>query len=530
VLNIPRYLLPFGLIAASAACLLYRPLAWALVLLLPLTVVAVYDYCQKRHALRRNYPLIARVRWLFEDLRPFLRGYIVESDTEGRPFSIDQRSLVYARAKGDIATHPMGTELDVYSPEYEWLGHSIAPVEDAPSFWRVPIGGPDCTKPYDSSLLNISAMSFGSLSARAIEALNKGAAIGGFAHDTGEGGISRYHRSHGGDLIWEIGSGYFGCRAPDGSFDPSRFAETAATDQVKMIEVKLSQGAKPGHGGMLPGPKVTPEVGEARGIEPWQDCNSPAAHSAFSSPIGLLEWLAELRQLSGGKPVGFKLCVGMPHEIMAITKAMIETGITPDFIVVDGAEGGTGAAPQELTDNVGMPMREGLILVRNALVGANLKDRVRIGVAGKIHSGAGMARAFALGADWCNAARAFMFSLGCIQSMKCHTGDCPTGVATQVQWRQEGLVVEEKAERVARFQADTLHSLREIVVAMGLARPWDISFRDLWLRTDAIKAGPMSELYRFLEPGELLNDPSSTQYARPWMQARPDTFRKATRL
>jgi len=530
VLNLPRLLLPIVLSAASIACAIYWPMIWAIAILAPLAAIAIYDYFQKRHALRRNYPLVARVRWLFEDLRPFLRGYIVESDTEGRPFSIDQRSLVYARAKGDNDAHPMGTELNVYSQEYEWLSHSIMPVEDAPQSWHLRIGGPDCKKPYDSALLNISAMSFGSLSARAVEALNKGAAIGGFAHDTGEGGISRYHRIHGGHLIWEIGSGYFGCRMPDGRFDPGRFAETAADDQVKMIEVKLSQGAKPGHGGMLPGPKVTPEVAEARDIEAWKDCNSPAAPSAFSTPAGMMEWLAQLRDLSGGKPVGFKLCVGMPHEIMALVKAMIETGITPDFIVVDGAEGGTGAAPQELTDNVGMPMREGLICVRNALVGTDLKNRVRIGAAGKIHSGAGMARAFALGADWCNAARAFMFSLGCIQSMNCHTGECPTGVATQVEWRQEGLVVEDKATRVARFQADTLHSLREIVVAMGLENPWAISHRDLWLRTDSVKAEQMTQLYRFLEPGQLLADPDSTQYARAWMQARTDTFRKATRL
>ncbi len=530
MLNTRRHLLPALLLLAVLACVLYKPLIWALVLLLPLTGIAFYDYFQKRHALRRNYPLIARIRWLFEDLRPFLRAYIVENDTEGRPFNIDQRSLVYARAKGDIDTHPMGTELDVYSLEYEWLSHSIMPVEEAPPSWRLRVGGPDCKQPYDSSLLNISAMSFGSLSARAIEALNKGAALGGFAHDTGEGSISRYHRKHGGDLIWEIGSGYFGCRAADGSFDVERFADTAASPQVKMIEVKLSQGAKPGHGGLLPGPKVTPEIAEARGVEPWLDCNSPARHSAFSTPANFMEWLALLRERSGGKPVGFKLCVGLPHEVMALVKAMLETGITPDFIVIDGAEGGTGAAPQELTDNVGMPMREGLIMVRNALVGTELKDRVKLGVAGKIHSGAGMARAFALGADWCNAARAFMFSLGCVQSMKCHTGECPTGVATQVQWRQEGLVVEDKAERVARFQADTLHSLREIVVAMGLNNPWDISYRDLWLRTDSNKAGPMNNLYDFLRPGELLADPDATQYARSWMQARTDTFRKGTRL
>ncbi|VWX53730.1 Ferredoxin-dependent glutamate synthase [Novosphingobium sp. 9U] len=368
-------------------------------------------------------------------------------------------------------------------------------------------------------------MSFGSLSANAIEALNKGAAMGGFAHDTGEGGISRYHRKHGGDLIWELGSGYFGCRHKDGSFDPEAFAAAASEPQIKMVEIKLSQGAKPGHGGVLTGPKVTAEIAEARAVEQGKDCLSPAAHSTFSTPHGLLEWIVQLRELSGGKPVGMKLCVGLPHEVMALVKAMHESGITPDFIVVDGAEGGTGAAPQELTDNVGMPLREGLILMRNALVGMNLKDRVRLGASGKIHSGAGMARAFALGADWCNAARAFMFSLGCVQSMKCHTGACPTGVATQTEWRQRGLVVDEKAERVARFQRETLHSLREIVVAMGLNSPWELSHHDMYQRIDGARAGPLDEVYQFLKPGQLIDDPESTHYARAWRTSRADTFR-----
>jgi len=294
-----------------------------------------------------------------------------------------------------------------------------------------------------------------------------------------------------------------------------------------MIEIKLSQGAKPGHGGMLPGPKVTPEIAAARDIEAWKDCISPAAHSTFSTPIELLEWVDQLRKLSGGKPIGLKLCVGQPHEIMALVEAMLETGIAPDFIVVDGAEGSTGAAPQELTDNVGMPLREGLICIRNALIGSNLKDRVRIGAAGKIHSGAGMARAFALGADWCNAARAFMFSLGCIQSMKCHTGNCPTGVATQTGWRQQGLMVDDKAKRVANFHKETIDSLREIVVSMGFQHPWEISFRDMIGRIDSVKAGPMSEVYQFLEPGQLLADPDSTQFARVWQEARADSFRKS---
>ncbi|MCJ2179870.1 FMN-binding glutamate synthase family protein [Novosphingobium album (ex Hu et al. 2023)] len=522
----PRYAVPLAVVAITTVCWLLPPLRWMLAFLVPVLLLTLWDFLQNRHALRRNYPVIARVRWLFEDLRPYLRTYIVESDREGRPFTIDERSLVYARAKGDISTHPMGTELDVYSDEYQWLGHSITPNEEAPETWHVRVGGSDCAKPYHTALLNISAMSFGSLSANAIEALNKGAALGGFAHDTGEGSISRYHRKHGGDLIWELGSGYFGCRHRDGRFNPDLFAEQAQQDQVKMVEIKLSQGAKPGHGGMLPGAKVTPEIAEARRVDVGESCISPPSHSTFSTPIELLEWVAQLRELSGGKPAGFKLCVGQPHEVMAIVKAMLETGITPDFIVVDGAEGGTGAAPQELTDNVGMPLREGLILMRNALVGANLKDRIRLGASGKIHSGAGMARAFALGADWCNAARAFMFSLGCVQSMKCHTGECPTGIATQVPWRQKGLVVDDKAERVARFQKETLKALREIVVAMGYDSPWDLTQHDMYQRIDSAKAGALDEVYHFVKPGQLLADPGSTQYAHAWNVARAETFRR----
>lgn len=522
----PRYSIPTILVALVLACAMAGPFRWLEIAFVPLLLIALWDFMQDRHALRRNYPLIARIRWLFEDLRPFLRAYIVEGDREGRPYTIEERALVYARAKGEISSHPMGTELDVYSDEYEWLGHSIAPNEKAPESWHVRIGGEHCAKPYDSALLNISAMSFGALSANAIEALNKGAQIGNFAHDTGEGSISRYHRKHGGDLIWELGSGYFGCRHKDGTFNPDLFTEQAQSDQVKMIEIKLSQGAKPGHGGLLPGAKVTEEIAEARKVEVGEDCLSPAGHSAFSTPIELLEWIVQLREMSGGKPTGFKLCVGQPHEVMALVKAMLETGITPDFIVVDGAEGGTGAAPQELTDNVGMPLREGLILMRNALVGADLKDRIRLGASGKVHSGAGMARAFALGADWCNAARAFMFSLGCVQSMKCHTGNCPTGVATQVEWRQKGLVVDDKAERVARFQKETIKSLREIVVAMGYRSPWELSPHDTYQRIDSAKAGPLDEVYDFLKPGALIADPDATQYRHAWNVARADTFRR----
>lgn len=521
-----RLTIPALLGAACAIFALIPGLHIGLWLAIPLLAVAIWDMVQHRHTLRRNYPLIARIRWLSEDLRPFVRSYFVEGDLEGLPFNHDERALVYARAKGDLDTHPMGTELDVYSEKYQWLGHSIKPNPEAPEQWRLNIGGPGCTQPYSSALLNISAMSFGSLSGKAIEALNLGARRGNFAHDTGEGSISRYHRKHGGDLIWEIGSGYFGCRNSNGDFDPACFADRAQDDQVKMIEVKLSQGAKPGHGGILPGAKVTAEIAEARGVPVGQDVISPAAHSVFSTPPELLEWIAQMRELSGGKPVGIKLCVGQPHEVFALAKAMLLTGITPDFITVDGGEGGTGAAPLELTNSVGMPLREGLVMVRNALVGANLKDRVKIAASGKIHSGAGMAEAFGLGADWCNAARAFMFSLGCIQSMKCHTGNCPTGIATQSPWRERGLVVEDKAERVARFQRQTLHSLREIIIAMGLDNPWQISPMDMRERTSAAEAGAVDRIHYFVPPGALIEAPEGTPLARYWSMARADSFRR----
>lgn len=520
-----RYAIPAALAALGALGLwLWPP---SLILLGPALALAAWDFFQTSHTLRRNYPLVARVRWIMEDLRPFAQSYLVEGDLDGRPFSHQERSLIYARAKGDLDSHPMGTELDVYSEEYEWLSHSVVPNADAPDEWRLPIGQGALAKPYSSALLNISAMSFGSLSARAIEALNLGAAQGRFAHNTGEGSISKYHRMHGGDLIWELGSGYFGARANDGSFDPHSFEDNAADDQVKMIEIKLSQGAKPGHGGVLPGAKVTPEIAEARGVEVGKTVTSPPAHSAFSTPIEMLEWLQRLRELAGGKPVGIKLCVGQPHEILALAKAMDKTGLVPDFITVDGAEGGTGAAPLELSNSVGMPLREGLIWVRNALVGTNMRDRVRIGASGKIHSGAQMAKMFALGADYCNAARPFMFALGCVQSMQCHTGDCPTGVATQKAWRQRGLVVEDKGPRVARFQKQTLHSLREIVVAMGLDSPWEITPPDLRERIDGARSDAIDQFYPFIEPGVLLEDPGSTPLAAHWQQARADSFRRA---
>ena len=522
-----RFIAPLLLLVLATGAALWPPARWSLILWLPLLAICAYDFFQDGHTLWRNYPLVARIRWLMEDLRPFLRAYIVESDLDGRPFNIDERALVYARAKGQLDAHPFGTELDVYSDEYEWLGHSMAPNEKAPEAWRVDVGSSQCGARYSAALLNISAMSFGSLSANAIMALNKGAEMGGFYHDTGEGGLSRYHRSHGGDLVWELGSGYFGCRDGWGQFDPGKFAETARIDQVKMVEIKLSQGAKPGHGGVLPAAKVSAEIAEARGVPQGKDCVSPAAHSTFSTPIELLEWAAKLRELSGGKPVGAKFCVGQPHEVFALMKAMLETGIRLDFITVDGAEGGTGAAPVELSNRMGMPLREGLIMVRNALVGCRLKGETRIAAAGRIHSGAGMAMNFALGADWCNAARAFMFSLGCVQSMRCHTDTCPTGVTTQDATRQRGLVVEDKAERVARFQRQTLMGLREMIVSMGLNSPWELKPHHVRERRDSVRSDSIDRIYAFLEPGQLLDAAEDTPYARHWKAARADSFKPA---
>ena len=488
-----------------------------------LALVGTLDLFQQRQSLWRNYPLISRVRWAIEAVRPELRQYLFESDSDGRPFSREERALVYQRAKGAIDSHPFGTELDVYSEGYEWIAHSIAPRPKPAGDLRVTIGGDQCSQPYSASVFNISAMSFGSLSANAIRALNRGAKAGSFYHDTGEGGVSRYHREFGGDLVWELGSGYFGCRADDGRFDPEKFRETASLDQIRMIEIKLSQGAKPGHGGVLPGPKVTEEIAEARGVPIGEDCISPSAHSAFDSPIGLMKFVAQLRELSGGKPVGFKLCIGDPTEFMAIAKAMLETGITPDFIVVDGAEGGTGAAPLELSNHVGMPLREGLILVQNVLVGTGLRERLHLGAAGKVTSGYGLAANLALGADWCNAARGFMFALGCVQSLSCHTDRCPTGVATQDPKRARGLVVPDKAARVASFHRHTVDALAEIVAAAGLSHPEDLEPEHLWQRVGPNQVCSAADCYEFLQPGALLGVPPE-RWQKRWNTARADRF------
>ena len=529
-----RLIVPLFILALTLLFLLapdsFSWLRWGLVVTVPLLAVALWDMVQSRHTLRRNYPLLARARWLFEDLRPYLRAYIVEGDLEGRPFSHSARALVYQRSKDTISSHPFGTELDVYSDEYEWLSHSIVPSIGLPDHFRVDIGGPQCAQPYSASVLNISAMSYGSLGDRAIEALNLGAQMGGFYHDTGEGSFSKYHAKHGGDIVWQIASGYFGCRDGWGQFDPDKFAATAQNDQIKMIELKLSQGAKPGHGGVLPGQKVTVEIAATRGIPVGEDCISPAGHSAFKTPREMLEFVAKLRQLSGGKPVGIKLCVGQPHEIFAIMKAMLASEILLDYIVVDGAEGGTGAAPVEFSNRVGMPMREGVILVNNALVGCGLKDRIRIGAAGKVYSASGLAMNAAVGADWSNAGRAFMFSLGCVQSLRCHVGTCPTGIATHDPSRQRGLVIGDKAKRVAEFHKQTVASLTEIVAAMGLEHPGEIRPHHLHERTNATESNSIDHIYPFLKEGVLLTAPEDTPYANYWAAADADSFTAQSRL
>jgi glutamate synthase domain-containing protein 2 len=497
---------------------------WGVGIFGALALIGTVDLLQKRSTLRRNYPLLAHFRYGLESIGPEIRQYFIERDTEELPYSREQRALVYQRAKNVMDVVPFGTEHNVYDVSYEWINHSIAPSFIDTYDFRVRVGS-HTAHPYDASVFNISAMSFGSLSANAIRALNEGARRGGFYHDTGEGSISAYHREGGGDLVWEIGSGYFGCRDEKGRFNEERFAKNACTAQVKMVEVKLSQGAKPGHGGILPAAKVSPEIAAARGVVVGEDCVSPARHSEFSTPVGLLQFVDRLRRLSGGKPAGFKLAIGHPWEWFGIAKAMQETGLLPDFIVVDGAEGGTGAAPSEFIEHVGVPMHEGLMLVHNTLVGLGLREKVRIGAAGKIISAFDIARTMALGADWCNAARGFMFALGCIQSQSCHTDRCPTGVATQNPARWRHLDVPDKATRVHNFHENTLRALRDLLCAAGLLHPDELGPEHIVRRVSPVEVRSLAALYRFLEPGELLSHiPDHAVFKQFWAEARSDSF------
>jgi len=499
-----------------------------LALFASLTALGTRDLIQTRHSVLRNYPISAHLRFLLEDMRPEMRQYFFESDKDGAPFSRDTRAVAYQRAKMVLDKRPFGTEYDVYAQGFEWVRHSMVPRPPAAAPFRVRVGGPDCRQPYDASIFNISAMSFGALSPNAIRALNKGARAGNFAHDTGEGGLSAYHRENGGDLIWEIGSGYFGARNPDGTFSPERFADTAAIDQVKMVELKISQGAKPGHGGVLPAAKVSKEIARTRGVPMGRDCISPSSHSSFSTPIGMMEFIGEMRRLAGGKPAGFKLCVGHPWEFLAVCKAMLSTGIYPDFIVIDGKEGGTGAAPLEFIDHLGMPLREGLNFVHNALVGINARQRIKLGASGKIISAFDIARAMALGADWCNAARGFMFALGCLQSQSCHTGTCPVGVATQDPTRQRALVVGDKWVRVKNFHAATLEALSELVAAAGLDHPDEFAPMHFSRRVSPRTVESFDKLYPTLRQGELLHGTDDPRFRDAWKMASAESFRPAS--
>lgn len=499
------------LLAAAVGSFLWPPFAWSFLLLGPAFLIGLVDAFQEQRAVRRNFPLVGNLRYFFEAIRPEISQYFIETNTDGTPFNREQRSIVYQRAKGALQTVPFGTQHDLYAVGAQWINHSLYARHPEEREHRVRIGRPGTARPYDAALLNVSAMSFGSLSKNAIAALNRGAAAGGFFHNTGEGGLSPHHLQ-GGDLCWQVGTGYFGCRTPDGRFDPEAFAERAALPSVKLIELKLSQGAKPGHGGILPRAKITPEIAAIRGVDTSSDVVSPPAHTAFDGPRGLLEFLGRLRELSGGKPVGFKLCIGQPVEFLSIVRAMHETGQGPDFITIDGAEGGTGAAPLEFSNSVGWPLTEGLLFAHNALVGFDLRASVRLIAAGKIVTAFDMARRMALGADLCNSARAMMFALGCIQARRCHANTCPVGVATQDPGLVRGLVVADKAPRVASYQRDTVRAFLELLGAAGLDSPEDLRPHHILRRVSPTEVRSLAEVFEHLAPGALLRpDPPE-----PW--------------
>jgi len=505
--------------------LIWNPVNWLFVIVLPLLILGTIDYFQHKQTIRRLYPVIGRFRYMLESVRKEIQQYFVESDTNGVPISREYRSLIYQRAKGDRDTRPFGTVFDVNRDGYEWINHSLAPVEITNHNPRIKFGGPECTQPYEASPFNISAMSYGALGKNAIMALNKGAKAGGFAHNTGEGGLSPYHLKYGGDIIWQIGTGYFGCRDEQGNFDQDLFQEKATLAVVKMIEVKLSQGAKPGHGGILPAAKLTEEIARIRHVPMGKDVISPAAHTSFSTPRGLLEFVRKLRHLSGGKPVGFKLCIGKKDEFLGICKAMLETGITPDFVTVDGGEGGTGAAPTELTNSVGTPLRDALIFVNGALIGIGLRDKVRIIASAKIFSAFHLLRIVALGADTANSARGMMLSLGCVQSRSCNTDHCPTGIATQNPSRNKALVVEDKSRRVANYHHEMVKNLVELLAVCGLNSLEELEPRHINQRVKGTVIKNYAELYPRIANGCLLSQADvPDNWQRDWEMASADRW------
>lgn len=505
---------------------------WPLTLLslavtLPLFAVGTHNALQKKRAVLRNFPLLGIFRYMLEMIRPEIQQYFIESETDGTPVAREIRSLVYQRAKRQTDSVPFGTQRNVYAEGYEWIGHSLSPKHIDPKSLRVLVGGPDCKKPYSASVFNISAMSYGALSNNAVQALNGGAQMGNFYHNTGEGGISPHHLSGGGDLVWQIGTGYFGCRTKTGEFCAESFKERAALEQVKMIEIKLSQGAKPGHGGILPAAKITPEIMEIRKVEAGKDVISPPAHSSFSTPLGLLEFIQELRELSGGKPIGFKLCVGRHAEFLAICKAMAQTGVTPDFITVDGGEGGTGAAPLEFSNSVGVPLEEGLSFVHDALIGFDLRKHIKIIASGKIMTGFNMFSRMALGADICNSARGMMLALGCIQARRCNSNHCPTGVATSNKELVYGLVPSDKKVRVYNFQNQTVHAFAELLGAAGLANTAEISRHHVQRRISGDSVKSYAELFPYNERGSLLRAEVPELFRKDMAKATADDFAPA---
>jgi glutamate synthase domain-containing protein 2 len=487
-----------------------------------LTAVGIHDLVQRKHSILRNYPILGHARFMLEAIRPEIQQYFIERNDDGMPYDRDTRTGIYERAKGIKDEQAYGTERDVGAPGYEWLLQSIHSADPPDEVPTVTVGGPDCTQPYEMALLNVSGMSFGALSSAALTALNQGAAAGGFAHDTGEGGLTKYHLK-GADVVWELGTGYFGARTKDGGFDAGQFAEKAADPRVKLVSLKLSQGAKPGIGGVLPGGKVTKEIAQARAVPQGQTCVSPPGHKVFDTPRELVRFIARMRDLAGGKPTGFKLCVGLRHEFLAICKAMLEENITPDFIIVDGAEGGTGAAPAEYEDHVGVPLTEGLMTVHNALAGVGLRDRIRVGASGKVATGSDIVKRLAQGADYTNAARAMMQATGCIQSQRCHTNQCPVGVATQDPKRSRALDVADKTLRVKRYQQATVHEAQRIVASMGLKSPSEVGPHHLVRRVNHIDSKSYAELYEWLDPGALLRDPPDS-WQDDWERADPDSF------
>ncbi|MCL9684531.1 FMN-binding glutamate synthase family protein [Legionella maioricensis] len=520
-----QWYLGFAVILAVllAIFIMLKDVRWFILFLIPIAVLWLYDVLQRKHTLLRNFPVLGHLRYFLEFIRPEIQQYFIATDENELPFNREIRSLIYQRAKNERDTIPFGTERDILSVGYTWALHSLVPKHASEVENRIMVGGPDCTKPYSASRLNISAMSFGSLSANAIMALNKGAKIGGFAHNTGEGGLSPYHLQ-GGDIIFQIGTAYFGCRDQDGNFDDNEFRIEASREEVKMIEIKLSQGAKPSHGGILPAAKLTEEIARVRKVPMGKDVLSPIAHSTFNTPVGLLLFVKKLRELSGGKPIGFKLCVGRRDEFFAICKAMLKTNILPDFITVDGAEGGTGAAPEEYTNFIGTPLEPGLVFVHNALVGINVRDKIRVICSGKVTNGFDLVTNIALGADMCNAARAMMMAAGCVQSKQCNANTCPTGVATQNKRLQYGLVVDEKKHRIANFHKNTMKSFLEMVGALGLDNPSDLTPAHIMRRIAIGQAKTMDKLYDYCTPGQYLENKLPERHKEAWAKASPDKF------